>query len=150
MTYLLFRYYNTISLSCHGQVWLIRLRFERYFSHHHAENQDVQLMEYALQFYHVKKYDRSSMWSILYQYACEKFPHISLTIELCLSASYSKGGNMAASVWWHFNLSRKWVCKNFNQFKNWDVKDPWNTNISNSSCFLEMFRALLIKWTSFY
>ena len=55
-------------------------------------------MEYALQCYHVKKYDRSSMWSILYQYACEKFPHIFLTIERCLSASYSKGGNMAASV----------------------------------------------------
>ena len=28
--------YNTISLSRHEQVWLSRLRFERYFSHHRA------------------------------------------------------------------------------------------------------------------
>ena len=29
-------YYNTISLSRHEQVCLMRLRFERYFSHHRA------------------------------------------------------------------------------------------------------------------
>ena len=28
------KYYNTISLSRHEQVCLMRLRFERYFSHH--------------------------------------------------------------------------------------------------------------------
>ena len=28
--------YNTISLSCHEQVCLMRLRFERYFSQHRA------------------------------------------------------------------------------------------------------------------
>ena len=30
----LFSVHNTISLSCHEQVCLMRLRFERYFSHH--------------------------------------------------------------------------------------------------------------------
>ena len=30
------RWNNTISLSCHEQVCLIGLRFERYFSHHWA------------------------------------------------------------------------------------------------------------------
>ena len=29
------------------------------------------------------------MWSILYQYASEKFPHIFLLIELCLSSPFS-------------------------------------------------------------
>ena len=29
---------NTISLSCHEQVCLMRLRFERYFSHHHGRS----------------------------------------------------------------------------------------------------------------
>ena len=28
------------------------------------------------------------MWSILYQYARERFPHIFLMIELCFSAPY--------------------------------------------------------------
>ena len=32
----LFSIYNTISLSCHEQVCLSGLRFERYFSHHRA------------------------------------------------------------------------------------------------------------------
>ena len=32
----LFSVHNKISLSCHEQVCLIRLRFERYFSHHWA------------------------------------------------------------------------------------------------------------------
>ena len=54
-----------------------------------AENQLVQLVEHALQYYDVKKCDASSMWSILYQCASEKFPHIFLMIELCLSAPYS-------------------------------------------------------------
>ena len=31
-----FQFYNTISLSCHEQVCLSWLRFERYFSHHRA------------------------------------------------------------------------------------------------------------------
>ena len=31
-------FYNTISLSCHEQVWLSGLRFERYFSHHQPRN----------------------------------------------------------------------------------------------------------------
>ena len=31
----LFSVHNTISLSRHEQVCLMRLRFERYFSHHH-------------------------------------------------------------------------------------------------------------------
>ena len=30
----LFSVHNTISLSCHEQVCLMRLRFERYFSYH--------------------------------------------------------------------------------------------------------------------
>ena len=33
----LFSVHNTISLSCHEQVCLIRLSFERYFSHHRAK-----------------------------------------------------------------------------------------------------------------
>ena len=53
------------------------------------DDQNVQLVEYALQYYDVKKYDTSSMWSVLYQYAIEKFPDIFLMIELCLSAPYS-------------------------------------------------------------
>ena len=32
----LFSVHNTISLSPHKQVCLVRLRFERYFSHHQA------------------------------------------------------------------------------------------------------------------
>ena len=31
----LFSVHNRISLSCHEQVCVIRMRFERYFSHHH-------------------------------------------------------------------------------------------------------------------
>ena len=56
------------------------------------EDQNVQLVEYALQYYNVMKlmkYETSSMWSILYQCNSEKFPHIFLMIELCLSATHS-------------------------------------------------------------
>ena len=35
----LFSAHNTISLSRHEQVRLMRLRFERYFSHHRAEGE---------------------------------------------------------------------------------------------------------------
>ena len=35
----LFSAHNTISLSRHEQVCLMRLRFERYFSHHRAEGE---------------------------------------------------------------------------------------------------------------
>ena len=34
----LFSIHNTISLSCHEQVCLSGLRFERYFSHHRAND----------------------------------------------------------------------------------------------------------------
>ena len=53
-----------------------------------TEDQNAQLVEYALQYYDIKKYDTSSMCSVLYQYAIEKFPHIFLMIELRLSAPY--------------------------------------------------------------
>ena len=53
-----------------------------------AEDQNVQLAEYALQYYDVKKYYTSNMWSVLFQCASEKFPHIFLMIELCLSVPY--------------------------------------------------------------
>ena len=33
----LFSVYNTISLSRHEQVWLMKLRFERYFFHHRTQ-----------------------------------------------------------------------------------------------------------------
>ena len=36
-----------------------------------AEDQNVQLMEYALQCYDVKNYKTSSIWSILYQCTSE-------------------------------------------------------------------------------
>ena len=55
-----------------------------------SEDQIVQLVEHALQYYDVKKWYTSSMWSILYQCASEKFPYIFLMIELRLSAPYSK------------------------------------------------------------
>ena len=32
--FIIYADYNTISLSCHGQVCLSGLRFQRYFSHH--------------------------------------------------------------------------------------------------------------------
>ena len=54
-----------------------------------TEDQNVQLVEYALQYYDAKKYDTSGMWSILYQCASEKFPHIFFRIKLYLSAPYS-------------------------------------------------------------
>ena len=34
--FIIYADYNTISLSCHGQVCLSGLRFKRYFSHHRA------------------------------------------------------------------------------------------------------------------
>ena len=54
-----------------------------------TEDQNVHLVEYALQHYDATKYDSSGMWSILYQYAIEKFPHIFFRIKLYLSAPYS-------------------------------------------------------------
>ena len=54
-----------------------------------TEDQNVHLVEYSLQYCDIKMYDRSSMWSILYQCASEKFPHIFLMTQLCLSAPYS-------------------------------------------------------------
>ena len=54
-----------------------------------TENQNVQLVEYALQYYDLKKYDTTSMLSVLYKYASKKLPHTFLMIELCLSAPYS-------------------------------------------------------------
>ena len=54
-----------------------------------AEDQLIQFVEHALQYHDVKKCYASSMWSTLYQCASEKFPHIFLMTELCLSAPYS-------------------------------------------------------------
>ena len=54
-----------------------------------TEGQNVKLIEYALQYHDVKKYDTSGMWSILYQYTSEKFPHIFLMTKLCLYTPYS-------------------------------------------------------------
>ena len=55
----------------------------------YAEDQNVQYKEYTFQYYDVKKWDTSKMWSILYQCAGEKFPYTFLMIELCLFAPYS-------------------------------------------------------------
>ena len=54
-----------------------------------TEDQNVQLVEYALQYYDAKKYDTSGMWSILYQCDSEKFPHIFFRMKLYLFALYS-------------------------------------------------------------
>ena len=53
-----------------------------------AENKYVELVEYANQYYDVKKYNASNVWSILYQYVIKTFPHIFLMIELCLSSPF--------------------------------------------------------------
>ena len=41
----LFSVHNTISLSRHEQVCLMRLRFERYFSHHRAMTETIKLTD---------------------------------------------------------------------------------------------------------
>ena len=53
-----------------------------------AENKYVELVEYANQYYDVKKYKASNLWSILYQYVIKTFPHIFLMIGLCLSSPF--------------------------------------------------------------
>ena len=40
--------HNTISLSCHEQVCLISLRFERYFSHHQASDEPPWSQTYCI------------------------------------------------------------------------------------------------------
>ena len=44
----LFIVHNTISLSCHGQAFLIRLHFERYFSHHQTKWWEEYLLKRSL------------------------------------------------------------------------------------------------------
>ena len=53
-----------------------------------AKYENVRVVENALQYYNIKQYNPSSMWSVLYQWTSKKFPHIFLMIELSLSASY--------------------------------------------------------------
>ena len=43
----------------------------------------------------------------------------------------------------------KWVCVYFNQFDNCDMKDS-KINTINTTCYLEMFNTLLIKWAGVY
>ena len=57
----LFSIHNTISLSCHEQVCLSGLRFERYFSHHRAGSKKVVcylLYAEVISFFVTKKYQR--------------------------------------------------------------------------------------------
>ena len=42
-------------------------------------------VEYTIQYYDIKKYTTSNMWSVLYQCAGETLSQIFLVIELCLS-----------------------------------------------------------------
>ena len=53
-----------------------------------AKDENVRVVENAFQYCNINQYNPSSMWSVLYQWTSEKFPHVFLMIELSLSASY--------------------------------------------------------------
>ena len=49
-------------------------------------------------------------------------------VLIILQMSAQGGTRAAGSVWKHFNMSRKWVCVNY-QFNNCDMKDSRNINM---------------------
>ena len=68
-----------------------------------AEDQNVELEKFALQYYDVKKHHTSSMRSILYQCTSEKFLHIFLMINfaylLCTLLKSWKGFSALWKLW---------------------------------------------------